>query len=45
MNQVLLQSIHDVINVVNFLFVNVDEMMTIDNASWTLHLYSIQGWN
>jgi hypothetical protein len=29
MNQVLLQSIHDVVNVVNFLFVNVNEIMTM----------------
>ncbi len=42
----MLQSIHDAINGINFLFVNVNEMTKIDNASWiSLHLYVIQGWN
>jgi hypothetical protein len=46
MNQVLLQSTHNVVNVINILFMNVDEMTTIDNASWNfLHLAVGQGWN
>ncbi len=42
----MLQSIHDVINGVHFLFVNVNEVTKIDNASWiSWHLYVVQGWN
>jgi len=34
-----------VINVANFLFVSVDEVTTIDNASWiSLHIYVVQFW-
>jgi hypothetical protein len=46
MNQVLLKFICNAINFANFLFVNVNEVMTIDDASWiSLHFYAIQGWN
>jgi hypothetical protein len=41
-----LQSIHDAINGINFLFVNANEVTKIDNASWiSLHFYVIQGYN
>jgi hypothetical protein len=43
MNDLLLQSIYNVVNVANFLFVNVDEVTTINNASWvSLHIYVVQ---
>ncbi len=46
MNQVLLQSTCDAVNVVNFLFMNVDEVTTTDNASWIfLHFDVVWGWN
>ncbi len=39
MNQVLLKSTPNAINATNFLSMNVNEVMTIDNASWiSLHL-------
>jgi len=45
MNDLLLQSIHNVVNVVNFLFVSADEVTTIDNASWiSCHIYVVQSW-
>jgi hypothetical protein len=45
MNDLLLQFIHNVVNVVNFLFMSADEMTTIDNASWiSFHIYVVQSW-
>jgi hypothetical protein len=44
-NDLLLQSTCNVVNAANFLFVSVDEMTTIDNASWiSLHIYVVQSW-
>lgn len=38
--------IHNAINAANFLFVNVDEVITLDNTSWiSQYLYAIQVWN
>jgi hypothetical protein len=46
MNQVLLKSTPNAINATNFLSMNVNEVMTIDNGSWiSLHLYVVQSWN
>jgi hypothetical protein len=45
MNDLLLQSTCNIVNVINFLFVSVDEMTTINNASWIfLHNYVVQAW-
>jgi hypothetical protein len=45
MNDLLLQSTHNVVNVIDFLFMSADEMTTIDNASWIfLHIYVVQSW-
>jgi hypothetical protein len=45
MNDLLLHSTHNVVNVVNFLFVSANEMTTIDNAFWIfLHIYVVQSW-
>jgi hypothetical protein len=45
MNDLLLQYTCNVINVANFLFVNADEVTTINNASWiSLHIYVVQSW-
>jgi hypothetical protein len=45
MNDLLLQSTHNVVNVVNFLFVSADEVTTIDITSWiSLHIYVVQSW-
>jgi hypothetical protein len=42
MSDLLLQSIH---KVVNFLFVSVDEVTTIGNASYIFfHIYVVQAW-
>jgi hypothetical protein len=45
MNNLLLQSIWNVIVVVNFIFVNVNEVTMINSASWiSIHLYVVHGW-
>ncbi len=45
MNDLLLQSTRNAINVVDFLFMNADEVTTIDNASCiSLHIYFVQAW-
>ncbi len=45
LNDFLLQSTCNIVNVVNFLFMNVGEVTTIDNASWIfLHIYVVQAW-
>jgi hypothetical protein len=45
MNNLLLQSSWNVVIVVNFIFVNVDEVTIINNASWIyIHLYIVHGW-
>jgi len=45
MNDLLLQSTHNVVNVVDFLFMSANEMITIDNATWiSLHIYVVQSW-
>jgi hypothetical protein len=45
MNDLLLQSTCSIVNVVNFIFVSVDEVTTIDNASQIfLHIYVVQVW-
>jgi hypothetical protein len=45
MNEYLLESIHNVGFATNFIFINVNKVITIDNISWIfLHLYVVQGW-
>jgi hypothetical protein len=45
MNHLLLQSIRNVINVVDVLSMNVNEVTTIGNASCiSLHVYVVQSW-
>lgn len=45
MNNLLLQSTLNVIVVVNFIFVNVDEVIMINNIFWiSIHLYVVHGW-
>jgi hypothetical protein len=46
MNELLLESTQNVVVVVaDFIHVNVDEIIAIDNTSWiSLHLYVVQGW-
>jgi hypothetical protein len=45
MNDLLLQSTCNIVNVINFLFVSADEVTTIDNASWIFfHIYVVQTW-
>jgi ABC-type sugar transport system permease subunit len=45
MNDLLLQSTCNIVNVVNFLFVNVDEVISRNNSSWIfLHIYVVQAW-
>jgi hypothetical protein len=45
MNEVLLESIHNVGFATNFIFINVNKVITINNISWiSLHLYVVQGW-
>jgi hypothetical protein len=42
MNDLLLQSTCNIVNVVNFLFVSADKVTTIDNAPWIfLHIYML----
>jgi len=44
MNELLKESIQNVV-VINFIFVNADKVIAIDNTSWiSLHLYVVQGW-
>jgi len=45
MNELLLESIQNVIVVVNFIYVNNNKIIAIDNTFWiSLHLYVVQGW-
>jgi hypothetical protein len=45
MNDLLLESTQNVVVVTNFIHVNVNEIIAIDNTSWiSLHLYVFQGW-
>jgi hypothetical protein len=45
MNDMLLESIRKAINVANFLFVNANEVIVLDNTSWIfIHLYVVQVW-
>jgi len=40
----LLESIQNDVTT-NFIFVNIDEVTTINNTSWiSLHLFVVQGW-
>ncbi len=45
MSELLLKSTQNVVVAVNFIFVNANEIIAIDNTSWiSLHLYVVQGW-
>jgi len=45
MNDLLLQSTCNAINVVEFISMNADEVTTLDNASCTsFHIYVVQVW-
>jgi hypothetical protein len=45
MNELLLESTQNVVVGTNFIHVNVNEVIAIDNTSWiSLHLYVLQGW-
>jgi hypothetical protein len=45
MNELLLESIQNVIGLGNFIFVNDNELIAIDNTFWiSLHFYVVQGW-
>jgi hypothetical protein len=45
MNELLLESTQNVIVATNFIHVNSNEVIAIDNTSWiSLHLYVVQGW-
>jgi hypothetical protein len=45
MSEFLLKSTQNVVVAVNFIFVNANEIIAIDNTSWiSLHLYVVQGW-
>jgi uncharacterized membrane protein len=45
MNELLLESTQNVVVAINFIHVNINEVIVIDNTSWiSLHLYVLQGW-
>jgi hypothetical protein len=45
MNELLPESIQNVIVVANFIFVSDNKVIAIDNTFWiSLHLYVVQGW-
>jgi hypothetical protein len=45
MNELLLESTQNVVVAINFIHVNINEVIVIDNTSWiSLHLYVFQGW-
>jgi hypothetical protein len=45
MNELLLESIQNVVVVANFISVNNNEVIAIDNTFWiSLQLYGVQGW-
>jgi hypothetical protein len=45
MNELMLESTRNVVVVANFVHVNANEIIVIDNTSWIfLHLYVVQGW-
>jgi hypothetical protein len=45
MNELLLNSIQNIVYVANFLFINVNEVIAIENSSLiSIHLFVVQGW-
>jgi hypothetical protein len=45
MNELMLESTQNVVVAANFILVNANVVITIDNTSWiSLHLYVFQGW-
>jgi hypothetical protein len=41
----LFKSIYNVIVVADFIFISVNEVITIDNTSWiSMHLYIVRSW-